>query len=243
MMHRFPYVMSILLLLFVANTLRAGFVATSLDLTDSVTDTSAGSAVVDFDSITTISNPLDQDSLAQVGMNIVESTYAFQWNETAGTGEFNTDLSHAIRSLSISTVTRVQVFIEPTEDLRVTVAGSLTYAHTPSRGFRVVFGMAIRDFSTSDDVFFERREGGNGLNDPASGTLAFMGEAILQAGTLYRLQAVLDNTNTGEPNIGDLDATGYADFHVAPLIPEPASALLLIIGITASGTQRRRRIP
>lgn len=218
-------------------TARAGFVVSSLQLEDGVlTDDDIQSNRID-----TISNPLNQDSIAQVGMNIVESTYAFQWDESLGTGDFNTSMTHAIRSLDVRTVTRVQIFLEPDEDLSVTMHGSLTYAHTPNRDFGVLYGMSIYDFDMSTDVFQETHRGGNSYVEPSSGTFTIDDEAILHAGRLYRLHAVLDNLNNGEPNVGNLDASGYANFHIEPLVPEPACGLMLLLGVPWVGRSRKCR--
>ncbi|HPF37577.1 MAG TPA: PEP-CTERM sorting domain-containing protein [Phycisphaerae bacterium] len=237
-MTRIAFIIIGLIALSAPQVVSAGFVVSMLQIDDGVSTHSE----IDFETVSIVSNPLNHDSLAQIGMNIVESTYAFQWNETAGTGEFDTDLSHAIRSLNVSTVTRVQVFIEPTEDLRATIEGSISYSHTTNQEIGVLFGMAIRDFGTSRDAFHERLEGGVLYNEPSTGTLDVGGEAILYAGALYRLQLVLDCTNIAESNVGNLDASGFANFRLEPLVPEPTTALLLALAAASIGARRRRRV-
>lgn len=223
-----------------AQPLRAGFVFTSLDLRNTITDTSGGPGVVDTDRITTATNPFNQTSIAQVGMNIVESTYAFQWNEGLGTADFDTNISHAMRSREIRTVTSLEFFLRPTEDLHVTVEGSIDYAHTPGDDTSLFFGMSVRDFATQDDVFREIRQGGNAILLPSAGTLAINGEAILNSGTLYRLRAVFDNNNWPEPNPGNLDASGFANFSIRP-IPEPTAIALLTLPAALLIPRRQRR--
>lgn len=217
----------------------AGFIFTSLDLENSVFD-STGAGEGDADNITTATNPLNQTSIAQVGMNIIESTYAFQWNEGLGTADFNTDVSHAMRSAEIDTVTRIQIFIEPTEPLRVLIDGEIDYAHTPGDDSSLFFAMSIRNFDTFEYAFQERRQGGNLLLLPSSGTFAINGDAILNPGTLYRLQVVLDNDNISEPNPGILDANGFANFSIRP-IPEPTAIALLALPTTILIRRRKRR--
>ncbi|MCB9853429.1 MAG: hypothetical protein H6819_10070 [Phycisphaerales bacterium] len=234
-----PHVVAILLSLASSQSLRAGFVFHSLDLANSVHDYT-GATDLDSDFITTATNPLNQTSLAQIGANIVESTYAFQWDGTLGTGTFATSLSHTIRSPDVETVTRVQIFIEPTEDLRVFVDGALTYNHTPNQEVGILYGMSVRNFTTSVEILQEVREGGNFYNDPSSGTFTISNETILQAGMLYRLQAVLDNLNAEHVNSGNLDATGHANFRIEPLVPEPHTAVLLAFAAVALIPRYRR---
>ena len=157
------------------------------------------------------------------------SEYEHSWVDTENFGDFNSAITLAMYSPQVRTVSSSQVFVVADEDLRVTIDGSMTYAHTPGDDTGIDFGISVRDTSTNEFLFQESQCGGNLYLLPAAGTLPIAGEAILSAGTIYRLSFTVDARNTGDlPPTGIFDANGFVHFSVEPLIPEPATACLLM---------------
>ncbi len=202
---------------------------TSWDLRTGVQDFSGQTSVSDLRRINVVSNPPITTSVASVGLNSATTDYDYSWLLDMAFGDFNTSFVHAIRSVKIRTVSTGQIFIIPGEDIRVTVNGSLNYWHTPGDEGAINYFATVRDMSTNADVFNEHRQGGNLYLLPSSGTLTIQAEAELSAGIPYRLRYGLQTDNTGDlPPTGIADASGFVNFHIEPLIPEPATLALLL---------------
>lgn len=197
---------------------------------------------IDSETLTTVTNPLFDTIHAQVNDNsFSQATFDYSWSPSLTTGDFNTTITHAIRAPESEAVTEAKVFIIPTEDIRVTVTASLTYAHTPGDLSSLNFFASIRDESTPvPQLLSEQRLGGNFYFLPSAATLTIMEQIILPAGGTYRLRNGLDSRNTADllPT-GTIDATGFVNFSIRP-VPEPTTGLLLTI-TAAGGAVRRRR--
>ncbi len=208
---------------------QAAFDVSAWQLSTWTQDLSGSSTVNDSDDILTVTNPLLYAAHTQVGLNGTMVDYDYSWLTDMAFGDFNTSFTHAIRSFRVATVSTGQIFIIPGEDIRVTVNGSLNYWHTPGDEGAINYFATVRDMSTNADVFNEHRQGGNLYLLPSSGTLTIQAEAELSAGIPYRLRYGLQTDNTGDlPPTGIADASGFVNFHIEPLIPEPATLALLL---------------
>lgn len=236
------FIISTLTMCAAPSSLFAGFDVTAWNLSTGLADYSSSPPPTNTDEVLSLSNPLIHTSHAQIGASFTTAQYDYGWLRDIATGHFNTNLTHAIRAPKIRSVSDGRIFILPSEDIRVTVTGQLSYFHTPGDEFSIDFAGTLRNMDTNLDVFNEHRKGGNLYLLPSTGTLTFSNEAILSAGTLYRLRYALDTGNTGDllPT-GTLDATGYVNFAIEPVVPEPATALLLLLLTTSPIARRRRR--
>ncbi len=216
----------------------AGFDVTFWHLSTATSDL-GDSSPADSEDVFAITNPLTQLVQTQIGPSFTSAYYDHSWLPDLAVGTFNTDITHGIASPDIINVTRTQIFFLADEPIRVTINGSLTYSHTPGDDTGIRFGASVRDTTTNDDLSSQTEQGGNLYLLPSAGTLNIAGEAILDAGVIYRLQFVIDSSNTGDlPPTGTLDASGYLNFAITP-VPEPATAMLLLAA--APILLRRRR--
>jgi hypothetical protein len=123
----------------------------------------------------------------------------------------------------------------------MTVDASLDFSSVPGDLADIGFSMRVWDPITLDVFFSEFRDGGNfNHGEPAVGTLSINGEAILPAGTTYRIdfRAESDTSVVDNPS-GPVTSSGFFHFAFQP-VPEPATAWLIALGAIASHRRRRR---
>ncbi|MBK8266780.1 MAG: PEP-CTERM sorting domain-containing protein [Planctomycetes bacterium] len=158
-------------------------------------------------------------------------------------GTFGSNFTHVTRTVRVRQISTVAINIIPTEDIRITFDASVTYAHTPGDETVVTFGGGVANLTQGFPVFVENFNAGNAYSEPASDVLTIQGEAILLAGNTYRLGYTLDTDNGADfthPPTGILDATGWANFTIAP-VPEPSTVFLIAAALPLLRRRRAQR--
>ncbi|MCB9855029.1 MAG: hypothetical protein H6818_05020 [Phycisphaerales bacterium] len=210
-----------------ATQVQAGFQVSTWTLTAALDDSGSGSSMIDGDDITTISNPLNTVSNAQVGDNVVSAAYNHSWIEDLAWGDFNMSFNHQIRTPEVRTISISAIYITPTSPVRVSIDGLLNYSHTPGDLDSLNFFASVRDESTLTNAVRLQTFAGELNFYPPAGSIPIHGEAILSPGVTYRIRYGLDSYNiTDSLPTGTLDASGYVNFSIRP-VPEPASLLLI----------------
>ena len=89
-------------------------------------------------------------------------------------------------------------------------------------------------------MFFEIDDGGPGLFEPASGIHEIDGSVFLPANTELVMGALMRITTSGGGSSDIGNANGTASITITP-IPEPQSAMLLLMGVASIIRKRARR--
>lgn len=138
------------------------------------------------------------------------------------------------------TVSRGHLLITPGIDTRLNIAASLDYAHAPGDDILIVLGLFVRDEGTGEVLFDEFQFGGEGILEPPVGTLAFGGDIVLSADSLYRIDYLTRINTISEPDPqGPMDTSGLIHLSLEA-IPEPSTLSLLAVGLLL--TRRRWRL-
>lgn len=130
----------------------AGFDVTFWELGTAVTH----HANFDFDVTDQIQNPFIYTSLSAMGQNSVSADYDLSWLIESGHGVFHADVEQHIRDPEFRTQAVNVIHILPTEPLRVTLTGLLTYAHTPGDEASFNFNASVRDLATNQVVLSDQ---------------------------------------------------------------------------------------
>lgn len=219
---------------------RAGFDVTSWQLLRSVVVDNQGS---DVEIIGTVSNPFQSNVTAQIGLDNLAANYDFIWDESPAIGDFNTSLTHEIRSPGVRIQNATNIYILPTEPVAVTIEGRLDYAHTPGDQLQLKFLANILNLTTIENEFTGGAFTGEGFSGPSSDTVFIDAEIILQPGMSYRLSHLLESSNqTPIPANGIFDATGFVNYSIRP-VPEPATACLTALLTLPFVFRKSRRVP
>jgi len=209
-----------------ASSGEAAFDVTLWNLSTRISQHVDGESLFDREDIVDISNPLDLNSLAQLGPNAAAVEYDYAWLRHQASGSFNTSITHAIRDPHVRPVSRGEITIVPDEDIVVAVDASMSYSHTPGDEYALLFGFSIRDVTANQWLYQEVRYGGNLFLLPSAGVLDIQRQDILMAGRTYRLDYVLDDDNTSDSlPTGILDASGFLNISI---VPEINTACLLL---------------
>jgi len=236
------YPLLLLLSLALPSSALAGFQVLSWDLTTGVQDFSDG-ADQDVDRHLTVTNPWQFTSLSSLddgGISISQAAYDYHWTSDLSEGQFNTDLTQALRSDEATSIAYAFVFIRPDTDVRITLDAFLTYGHTPGDETDITFGAGVVNMAESSVVFTHSFQGGNGLLLPAAGEFAIHDEAILEAGITYRVRYTVDARNTfdlNSPPTGICDTAGWVRYQITPV---PAPGTLSLLGPVLGSLMLRR---
>ncbi len=185
----------------------------------------------------TVQNPFQDSHAASVGNSTAEAAYDFAWS--AGAGTFLVEAAHRAEFVDSAILTssssgRIRVF--PTVDLTLGLTGAYSYGLPPDM-MMARFQMAVVDDDTSETLFFDLQQDDSFNGYPAAGTFTIDGEITLPAGHSYSLRYTMRiDSWTGPPAVFG-SGTGFVNFQ---LIPEPATATLLLLPAAVLVCRRRK---
>ncbi len=203
-------------------------------LATAVYDQSTGES--DLQGSTVVQNPFYETQFVSVGRSTAASAFDFSW--TADSGTFlieGSQQAEFVDSAFVDSRSSGGLVVSPSIDLTLELTGAYTY-NLPLFMMAARFQVAVYDQETFETLFFDFHQDTSILG-PVSGTFTIDDAITLPAGHSYVLDYQMKIISwTGPPAVFG-SGTGFVNFQ---LIPEPATATLLLLPAAVLVSRRRK---